>query len=397
MQGLGGAGGSPRSPCALFPVYGPGNWVIRWVPASPAMSGSAPPGGEPKSCAGALLELCGTLVGSGVSSMRTWSRGEKATERGASPGQGIKRSQAGDSWRKKTAAVCLDAPGGREMAQQLLGAILRALTCEEQRTEASLPIPSPAGLPESLSGADRGSLSREPEASFPKPAGVQHRQDCCLPGQPAHQHAHRRHGHQPVTSLPFPRAAQPRDNRTWPRTPKCGCIPPPHPEHAQDLLRLLAPRSPISPPRAPEGGRRKAFGGLRRWPRGLAGLTAAWTPLAGFCGRQGRSDPPRGGGVAGVGGEGSRIQDEVVKCSLAPVPPSLGAAACSLLGYVDPDDFQPPRGPSMVHSQPRTRAYVTKMLVAPHLLPQAGAPPARWAREEQASRRRGGCSWIPGS
>lgn len=146
-----------------------------------------------------------------------------------------------------------------------------------------------------------------------------------------------------------------------------------------------APRSPISPPRAPEGGRRKAFGGLRRWPRGLAGLTSR------------RSDPPRGGGVGGVAGEGSRIQDEAVKRSLAPVPPSPGAAVCSLLGYVDPDDFQPPCGPSMVHSQPRTRAYVTKMLVAPHLLPQAGAPPARWAREEQASRRRGGCSWIPGS
>lgn len=263
VQGLGGAGGSPRSPCALFPVYGPGNWVIRWVPASPAMSGSAPPGGEPKSCAGALLELCGALVGIGVSSMRTWLSGEMATECGASPGQGMKCSQAGDSWRKKTAAVCLDAPGGREMVLQLLGAILRALTCEEQRTEASLPIPSPAGLPESLSGADRGSLSREPEASFPKPAGIQHRQDCCLPGQPAHQHAHRCHGHQPVTSLPFPRAAQPRDNRTWPRTPKCGCIPPPHPEHAQDLLRLLAARRGLRARPSPLLERRRGAGGRR--------------------------------------------------------------------------------------------------------------------------------------
>lgn len=50
--------------------------------------------------------------------------------------------------------ACLDAPGAKDVAQQLLRAIYKAPTSEQQRTEASCLAPSPAGLPESLSGAD---------------------------------------------------------------------------------------------------------------------------------------------------------------------------------------------------------------------------------------------------
>uniref|UniRef100_A0A8C3R8L0 Cyclin D3 n=1 Tax=Cyanoderma ruficeps TaxID=181631 RepID=A0A8C3R8L0_9PASS len=75
------------------------------------------------------------------------------------------------------------------------------------------------GLSEGLSGADRGSLGREPEAGVPIPAGIQ-RQDGGVRGQPTHQHPHGRHRRQPVTECPFPRA---------PWTPPAGCIPPPRP------------------------------------------------------------------------------------------------------------------------------------------------------------------------
>ncbi|XP_068029412.1 G1/S-specific cyclin-D3 isoform X1 [Anomalospiza imberbis] len=59
------------------------------------------------------------------------------------------------------------------------------------------------GLPEGLSGADRGGLSREPEAGIPIPAGIQ-RQDGGLRGQPTHEHPHGRHRCQPVTNCPSP-------------------------------------------------------------------------------------------------------------------------------------------------------------------------------------------------
>ncbi|XP_062461536.1 G1/S-specific cyclin-D3 isoform X2 [Pezoporus occidentalis] len=78
------------------------------------------------------------------------------------------------------------------------------------------------GLPEGLSGADRGSLSREPEASIPNPAGAPGLQERRVPGQPAHRHADRRHGCQPVTTTTSP---EPSPAASGPARPRVAASP----------------------------------------------------------------------------------------------------------------------------------------------------------------------------
>lgn len=148
-----------------------------------------------------------------------------------------------------------------------------------------------------------------------------------------------------MTSLPFPRAAQPRDNRTWPRTPNCRCIPPPHPEHAEDLLRLLAAQRGLRAHPSPLLKRRRGAGGRRlgapTMAIGAGGAHRCLDSARWLLQEAGVKRPSSWRWGAGVAGEGSGIQNEVVKRSPARVPRSPGADVCSLLGYVDHDDFQP--------------------------------------------------------
>ncbi|XP_053853970.1 G1/S-specific cyclin-D3 isoform X1 [Vidua macroura] len=89
------------------------------------------------------------------------------------------------------------------------------------------------GLPEGLSGADRGGLSREPEAGIPIPAGIQ-RQDGGLRGQPTHEHPHGRHRRQPVTNCPSPELLP------LPGHPQLAASPPPTQRLRGALPRLGA-------------------------------------------------------------------------------------------------------------------------------------------------------------
>lgn len=157
---------------------------------------------------------------------------------------------------------------------------LPPLRSTELMPAVCFPVP---GLPEGLSGADRGGLSREPEAGVPIPAGIQ-RQGGGVRGQPAHEHPHGRHRRQPVTSRPSP------ELRPLPGHPQLAASPPAHP----------------SPPRGPSRA-----GNAQRDPR------SELLQVAG-------GERPRRCQGTGTLGTGSRSPHEVGIVSLLVFPGSPG-------------------------------------------------------------------------
>ncbi|XP_064254890.1 G1/S-specific cyclin-D3 isoform X1 [Passer domesticus] len=179
------------------------------------------------------------------------------------------------------------------------------------------------GLPEGLSGADRGGPSREPEAGIPIPAGIQ-RQGGALRGQPAHQHPHGRHRHQPVTH-----------RSSSPSLDPPGSLHPPLPtQHPRGALPGWE-RGAGSAPGAAAGGRGGEPGGARARAAGACvklGLFLCWCFLA-LWAVHGHFQPcegqkPRRASPAGHG-------------SSPPPAPSCGARGAAAWWPLGPDCFVP--------------------------------------------------------